>query len=226
MAHGQRRLAAGMLAAAASVNLIGAVPCTLRDPFKVLDAQNWVNPDDMTWADFRPPPGTNYSDPSQRGWSRNFNIALVTVDYDDETFVITQAPGSTVFGNPQSNAPKVTRDGVPAFYRDLLNTPNELNSGHTLHEYWMGDSFGKFGVDLTSFGPYRLPSKSFQYGIDTTGFNPNACPQGYRCGVDLGRMPSARGAATSATRRPPRSNSSSSSRPARMSRRLGRSSAR
>ncbi len=185
MASGQQRLVAGLLAAAGSLNVIGDGPRTLRDPFRVLDAQDWVNPDNMTWADYKPPPMTNWSDPSQRGWSRNFNIALVTVDYDDETFVITQAPGSTVFGNPQPNAPKVARDEVPSFYRDLLNTPNDLNGGHTLHEYWMGDSFGKFGVDLAAFGPYRLPSQSFQYGIDTAGFNPNACPDGYECGVDL-----------------------------------------
>ncbi len=175
-----------IIALAAAASFAGAVPCTLRDPFKVLDPQKWVNPDDMTWADFTPPPGTNWHDPTQKGWSRNFNIALITVDYDDETFVITQAPGSTVFGNPQPNAPSVTREEVPAFYRDLLNSPtNELNGGHTLHEYWMGDSFGKFGVDLTAFGPYRLPAKSFEYGIDVSGFNPGACPDGYDCGVDI-----------------------------------------
>jgi len=76
---------------------------------------------------------------------------------------------------------------VPKFYLDLLNTPNELNQGHTLHEYWMGDSFGKYGVDLTVFGPYKMPSLSYQYGVDDErgGFNEDACPEGPPCSVDL-----------------------------------------
>lgn len=51
----------------------------------------------------------------------------------------------------------------------------------------MGDSFGKYGVDLTVFGPYRMPSLSYQYGVDDEegGFNPGACPTGPPCSVDL-----------------------------------------
>jgi M6 family metalloprotease-like protein len=156
------------------------------DPFAPLDPQNWVNPDNMTWADFKAPPNTNWSDPSRRGYSRNFNIALVTVDYPDKEFVITQAPNSTIFGNPQPIMSGLKREDVPAYYRDFLNKPSELNQGHTLHEYWMEDSAGKFGVDLTVFGAYRLPLKSFQYGIDDEegGFNEGACPES-PCSVDI-----------------------------------------
>ncbi|XMA12459.1 hypothetical protein WAI453_005250 [Rhynchosporium graminicola] len=53
------------------------------DPFAILDKQDWVNPDDMTWDDWKDSPGTNWSDPTVRGTNRNFNIALVTVDYSD-----------------------------------------------------------------------------------------------------------------------------------------------
>jgi M6 family metalloprotease-like protein len=51
----------------------------------------------------------------------------------------------------------------------------------------MGDSFGKYGVDLTVFGPYRMPAKSYQYGVDDEdgGFNGEACPKGPPCSVDL-----------------------------------------
>ncbi|ORX99959.1 hypothetical protein BCR34DRAFT_495049 [Clohesyomyces aquaticus] len=173
-------------------NVVHAVPVSSNapsDPFAVLDPQNWVNPDAMTWADFKPPPGTTWSDPNRRGSVRNFNIALVTVDYPDTSFAITMAPNSTVFTNPQPIAASlnITRSGVPAFYRDLLNKPQELNHMHTLHEYWMEDSAGRFGVDLTAFGPYRLPKKSFQYGIDGEegGFNEGACPRPGPCSVDL-----------------------------------------
>lgn len=157
------------------------------DPFAVLDPQKWVNPDAMTWSDFLPPPGTNWSDPSRKGYSRNFKIAMVTVDYPDHAFVVTQAVNSTIFNNPQPSVSGLKREDVPAYYRDLLNTPNDLNNGHTLHEYWMGDSLGKYGVDLTVYGPYRLPSQSWQYGIDDEegGFNEGFCPEPGTCTADL-----------------------------------------
>ncbi|KAF2272004.1 M6 metalloprotease [Westerdykella ornata] len=157
-----------------------------KDVFAVLDPQKWVNPDNMTWKDYRNPPGTHWSDPSRKGSSRNFNIAMVAVDYPDLDFAVTRPPNSDVYGNPQPSAANLKRSDVPAFYRDLLNKPNDLNQGHTLHEYWMGDSLGKYGVDLTAFGPYRLPRKSFQYGIDDEedGFNEGACPEP-PCSVDL-----------------------------------------
>ena len=157
---------------------------TPTDPFAILDPQKWVNPDSMTWADYVSPPSTNWSNPLVYGTSRNFNIALVAVDYGDKPFVVTLPPNSTIYGNPQPDSVIVQRLDVPAYYRDLLNTPNELNQGHTLHEYWMGDSFGKFGVNLTQFGPYRLPALSYQYGIDG-GFNAGECPVGSTCNLDI-----------------------------------------
>ncbi|KAL7619478.1 hypothetical protein AAE478_010017 [Parahypoxylon ruwenzoriense] len=170
------------------VNHAWAAPCAPQgDPFKVLDPQNWVNPDNMTWDDYKAPPGTSWSDPSRKGSERNFNIALVAVDYPDKLFVITQAAESTVFGNPLPIVSGLDRAEVPAFYRDLLNLPSDLNHNHTLHEYWMEDSGGRFGVDLTAFGAYQLPSKSYQYGIDDEngGFNEGACPPGDTCSIDL-----------------------------------------
>ncbi|KAF2243994.1 M6 metalloprotease [Trematosphaeria pertusa] len=161
---------------------------TASDPFAILDPQQWVNPDNMTWSDFVAPPGTNWGDTSRQGADRNFNIAMVTVDYPDSPFVVTLAANSDIFGNPQPLAAGLAREDVPEFYRALLNTPSELNRNHTLHEYWMGDSFGKYGVNLTVFGPYRMPSKSYQYGIDDEegGFNEGACPAGGGpCSVDL-----------------------------------------
>jgi M6 family metalloprotease-like protein len=157
-----------------------------NDPFRVLDPQKWENPDHMTWDDYKYPPGASWADPSRKGSIRNFNIALVAVDYPDMDFVVTQAPNSTAFGNPQPRISGLKREDVPTYYRDLLNKAQDLNHQHTLHEYWMEDSAGRFGVDLTSFGPYRLPRKSFQYGVDDEegGFNENACPES-PCSVDL-----------------------------------------
>lgn len=153
-------------------------------PFDVLDAQNWVNPDNMTWADFVSPPGTNWSDPAQTGSERNFNIALVTIDYSDRPFVVTQAAESTIYGNPLPLVSGLSRDEVPAYYRDLLNTPNDINNGHTLHEYWMGDSHGRYGVDLTVFGAYEMPSLAYQYGI-SADMNLGGCPEAGTCNLDI-----------------------------------------
>ncbi|KAJ2971184.1 hypothetical protein NUW58_g9486 [Xylaria curta] len=156
----------------------------LSDPFAVLDPQNVVFPDNMTWADYVKPPGTTWSDPSKKGSERNFDIALVVVDYPDKPFVVTQKAGSTPFKNPQPVVSGLSRDAVPAYYRDFLNKPSELNRMHTLHEYWMEDSGGRYGVDLTVYGAYKMPKLSYQYGIDS-GFNPDACPTTGACSIDL-----------------------------------------
>ncbi|KAI1080368.1 M6 metalloprotease [Whalleya microplaca] len=186
--NSQRAAVMVVLAGATLVNPIQAAPFSSQsDPFQVLDPQNWVNPDNMTWGEYKAPPGTSWSDPSRKGSNRNFNIALVAIDYPDIPFVITRPAESTVFKNPLPVVSELDRTEVPAFYRDLLNTPSELNRNHTLHEYWMEDSGGRFGVDLTAFGAYQLPSRSYQYGIDDErgGFNEGACPSEGPCSIDL-----------------------------------------
>jgi hypothetical protein len=32
-----------------------------------------------------------------------------------------------------------------------------------MNRYWMEDSYGKYGVQLDSFGPDKLPGNSYQY---------------------------------------------------------------
>ena len=120
----------------------------------------------VTWDDYVRPPGRPWSDPTRKGYERKFNIALVAVDYPDHDFVITVAENSTVFTNPQAAANSLSRKDVPAFFRDLLIKPYDLNRDYTLHKYWMEDSDGHFGVDLTAFGAYHMPSNSYQYGVD------------------------------------------------------------
>ncbi|KAG5994053.1 hypothetical protein E4U54_003194 [Claviceps lovelessii] len=157
-----------------------------RDAFAVIDPQHWVNPDNMTWADFKAAPGAKWNDPSRRGTKRNFNIALVAIDYPNENFTITRPLRSTIYGNPTVEAAaNIPRSQVPAWYRDFLNKPSPLNQGHTLHEYWMEDSYGRYGVDLTAFGPYRMPALSYQYGIDNDQ-KAGACPPGEKkCSLDI-----------------------------------------
>ncbi len=113
-----------------------------------------------------------------------FRGALVLLDYPDEEFSVTRPAGTAKFGNPQPSAAGLPRGRVPAFYRDFLNKPGALNHGHTINEYWMEDSGGRLGVELTAFGVYRMPWKSYQYGIDPE-MNPGACPIGETCGKDI-----------------------------------------
>ncbi|WP_433362720.1 M6 family metalloprotease domain-containing protein [Streptosporangium sp. CA-115845] len=148
-----------------------------------IDPQNWKNPDHMTWADYRKPPGTNWADPATKGSKRTFRGALVLADYPNQPFVVTQPKGSTVFRNPSAEAHDIPRDQVAGFYRDFLNTPNDLNRGHTIHEYWMEDSGGRYGVELTAFGPYQMPGKSHEYAMEFQGGT--ACPAGDTCNRNI-----------------------------------------
>ena len=149
-----------------------------------IDPQNYELPDTMTWDDYRAVPGTDWSDPAVPGSQRNFRGALVLVDFPNQPFVVTQPPNSTVFGNP-STVHDLSRADVPAFYRDFLNKPGELNQGHTIHEYWMEDSGGRYGIGLGSFGVYQLPAKSHEYGIENSMQRGLGCPAGDKCGRDL-----------------------------------------
>ncbi|WP_026413967.1 M6 family metalloprotease domain-containing protein [Actinomadura oligospora] len=148
-----------------------------------IDPQNYELPDTMTWDDYKAVPGTTWADPASKGSVKTFRGAVVLVDYPDEDFVITKPKNSTIFGNPTSVG-DVPRSDVARFYQDFLNKPQELNHGHTLHEYWMEDSGGRFGVDLTGFGAYRLQHKSHEYGVDGMQGG-TGCPAGDTCQRDL-----------------------------------------
>lgn len=149
-----------------------------------VDPQHWRNPDDMTWAEYRSVPGTDWANPDRQPTRRKFKGALVLLDYSDEDFSVTKPAGAAKFGNPLPSASGIPRAQVPKFYEDFLNKPGALNHGHTINEYWMEDSGGRFGVGLTAFGAYRMPGKSYQYGIEP-GMNPGACPVGDTCGKDI-----------------------------------------
>ncbi|MBB5934323.1 M6 family metalloprotease domain-containing protein [Streptomyces zagrosensis] len=149
-----------------------------------IDPQQWRNPDDMTWAEYRSVPGTDWANPATKPTQRTFKGALVLLDYPDEEFSVSKPAGTARFGNPLPSASDIPRERLPQFYEDFLNKPNKLNRGHTINEYWMEDSGGRMGVELSAFGVYQLPHKSYQYGIEP-GMNPGACPVGDTCGKDL-----------------------------------------
>jgi M6 family metalloprotease-like protein len=143
-----------------------------------IDPQRVQDQDDMTWADYKPIPGTNWGDPKNAP-ERALKVALIAIDFEDQPFVITLPKGSDPFGNPQI-AP-VPRADVARFYADFWGQPGPLNHGHTINEYWMEQSRGKVGIPkIDVFGPYRMPRKLFEYGLNEYN-QASGCPTGYTC---------------------------------------------
>lgn len=128
-----------------------------------IDPQRVRDQDDMTWDDYKPIPGADWTDPNHKGSKRQVRLAVITADFPDQPFVMTLPKKSDMFGNPQTDP--ITRDQVPQFFLDFYMKPNVYNHGHTIHEYWMEQSRGKVGISTTVFGPYRMPQKAFVYGM-------------------------------------------------------------
>lgn len=154
-----------------------------------IDPQNWVKSEDMTWADYVEIPGTDWANQTE-GSKQVFNGAIVLVDFANQDFVVSQEEGSHVFGNPSGLANQVPREDVPEFYRNLLNTPSELNNGRTINEYYMEQTGGRLSVDMQAFGPYRMPGNIEEYGLNdsfnkTNGSNETLCPEGLTCNKNI-----------------------------------------
>lgn len=148
-----------------------------------VDPQDYELPDTMTWDDYKAVPRTKWSDPAATGSLKNFMGAVVLVDYPNQPFVVTQHKNSSIYGNP-TVVGDVPQNQVAKFYQDFLNKPQPLNRGHTLHEYWMEDSGGRYGVNLTGFGAYKMPGKSHEYGVDDFQQG-QGCPAGDTCERDI-----------------------------------------
>jgi M6 family metalloprotease-like protein len=163
-------------AAAARGKTASFVPLT-PPPLAPLDPQKVQDQDDMTWADYHPIPGADWADVSHKPSERTIKVAVLTADFDDQPFVITQKKGSDILGNPQIDP--VPRDQVSKFYADFWNSRSPLHHGHTVNEYWMEQSHGKIGVSFDQFGPFHMPKKLFQYGLrefGQQGYGPAGVP--------------------------------------------------
>ncbi|MFE9201244.1 hypothetical protein [Micromonospora sp. NPDC007230] len=92
-----------------------------------LDPQNWDNQYDLTWDDFVPVPGTDWSDPARQPSVKRWKAALVVLDYPNMPFQISQAPGSTVFGNPNSATCSASATTTTARSRYPRSEPSPAN---------------------------------------------------------------------------------------------------
>src|SRR6186997_1956218 len=71
---------AGMLAAMLAAAPGGQTPATAFPP--AIDPQRWQDQDDMTWADYKPIPGTDWGNRSAPV-GRALRVALVAIDFED-----------------------------------------------------------------------------------------------------------------------------------------------
>ncbi|WP_226619556.1 M6 family metalloprotease domain-containing protein [Cytobacillus firmus] len=149
----------------------------LEDFPEPADGQSWKLPEDMTWEDYRPVPGIDWRTADIEP-ERVLRGALVIVDFPDREFILSQPEGSEVAGNPIGTG-NISRDEIGQFWVDFLNKPQPLNNHRTINEYWRENSYGKWAVELDSFGTYRMDHNEFQYGLNEFGQQSNM-PEEYQ----------------------------------------------
>ena len=129
----------------------------------------------MTWDDYKPIPGATWNDPTRVAPSED----------DPARDRAARLPGPAVRDDAAEALGPVrqSRRSIRSRARtsrgstqDFWTKPQPVNHGHTIHEYWMEQSRGKIGVEVTAFGPYRMPKKQLQYG----GLRPKTCRQAQR----------------------------------------------
>ena len=157
-----------------------------------IDAQNWLDMEDLTWDDYVPVPDEHpeFYDGSTPGSQSQYRTAVILVEFPDEPFLISQPPESHPFGNPQPGWQPVPRDQVNQWMHDYYAVPNQYNGFRTLSGYWMEDSHGRIGIDVDVFGPYLMPGKLHEYGLGQ--FNgsvgnqaDSVCPAGDTCNRNI-----------------------------------------
>ena len=189
--RGARRLAALVLLVATATlsSSAGAEipPDAANHPLlQPVDAQNWVDQAELTWADYTQIRPDAWHTDQVRGSVSQFRGAVVLAQFTDQPFLISQPAGSHPFGNPQPGWQPVA--DVRQWMHDYLTKPSQYNGGQTIHGYWMEDSHGKLGVSIDTFGPYVLPGKLHEYGIPDNTFNAPReayCPAGDSCTKSL-----------------------------------------
>ncbi|GAB3801917.1 M28 family peptidase [Virgibacillus kimchii] len=143
-----------------------------------VDPKSWVLPEDMTWDDYNPVPGIDWATTDLEP-EEELKGALIIVDFPDQDFILTEPKGSDPVGNPQIDP--VPREDLGEWWHDYLNVPSELNNYQTIDSFWKENSYGKWGVTLDSYGPYRLDKYEFQYGLESR-MNPGFLPDEYERG--------------------------------------------
>lgn len=146
-----------------------------------VDEESWELPEDMTWDDYQPVPGIDWRNADVEP-DRVLKGALVVVDFPDREFILSQAEGSELAGNPING--NIPREDIPEFWEDFLTEPSALNNYRTIDEFWRENSYGKWAVEIDAFGTYRMDHTEFEYGMGEFGQQENL-PPGYDETYDL-----------------------------------------
>ncbi|MDR2713185.1 MAG: immune inhibitor A [Clostridiales bacterium] len=177
-----------------------AEPKGLADFPDPIDPQSWQQNKDRTWDDFVPNPMINWiTELEEEGLAnakaisegRNPNQstkgAIIIVDFIDKPMITSQPLGSDLFGfklfkndgtgyedtitnNPVRN--HMDRETLGQWWCDFLNLQLTANGGSNFNEFSCENSYGKWSVDLTPFGPYTLNGLELQYGGLATNDRP------------------------------------------------------
>ncbi|WHY87476.1 M6 family metalloprotease domain-containing protein [Neobacillus novalis] len=169
-------LSTTILLAMTSTSAFAADPGLDKMPGPV-DPQSWVNPDNMTWNDYKEVQGINWNTTDIKP-ETELRGALILVDFPDQDFILTKPKGSELIGNPQIDA--IPREKLGEFWKNFLNVPSAMNNYQSIDGFWKENSQGKWGVSLDSYGPYRLDKNEFQYGLDS--MNAGYLPKNYSGG--------------------------------------------
>ena len=145
-------------------------------------------------------PGTKWADPAKKGSVENFKGALVLVDYPNQPFVVTQPAQLHHLRQPDHGQRRARGRRCRSSTRTSSTRPSKLNRGHTIHEYWMEDSGGRYGIDLKAFG--AVPDAGQEPRVRHRGEHPGrraAAPPATPATATSAPTPAPRGAPTSAT---------------------------
>jgi M6 family metalloprotease-like protein len=183
------RTAVAVLAAAAVVGgsaaPVAARPAgngpTKRSPFPPpIDPQSWEVPEDMTWSDYKPIPGTDWTNPEYEA-PKTLRAALILGDFQDQKFRVAE---TTVDATGQRG---LGVEDPAEYWVDLLfksTDPKNPQHGHTVGEYWLENSYGLIDVDAEGFGPYTMAGNMYEYGIDDFG-SAEDCPDDSGCNANF-----------------------------------------
>ena len=154
-----------------------------------LDPQSWRFAKDMTWDDWHDNTAFNWKvDGSKVTPTEVKRGLLVLVDFIDRPFVVSSPPGSEQLNNPIiGNVPMAD---LVKFWESFLTDPedtynNGMNRGITINEFWRENTQGRWKVELTGCGVYRMPGYEFEYGLADGMQNTADMPAGFtrRSGV-------------------------------------------
>ena len=165
-----------------------------------IDPQSWQQNKDRTWDSFIPNPVIDWMTQMEEDGLANSKAiqegrnpkqttkgAIILVDYIDKPFISSQPLGSDLFGfnlfkndgsgyeekitnNPVRN--HEDRDTLAQWWCDYLNKKLIENQGSAFDEFSRENTYGKWAVELTAFGPYTLNGLELQYGGLATNDRP------------------------------------------------------